>query len=65
MTDWGGLHKLNPGYPRRFVDAEEAQDWLPFGADEDRITRMGKAEPNTYLEWSHWYNAWEAKGRDV
>jgi hypothetical protein len=61
----GGLRRLNVGYPRTFIDADEAQDWLPFGADEDRIGRMAKGDPNTYLEWAHFYNAWEAQGRDV
>ena len=65
MNDWAGFGKLNPGLPRRFLDAEAAQDWLPFGATDEQIARAQRGDTNTYLEWAHWYNDWEAKGHDV
>ena len=65
MSDFAGLRKLNPGLPMRFLNDEEAQDWLPYGATPDEIAAKQREEPNTYLDWAHWYNRWEDKGRDV
>lgn len=65
MSAASEIMRLNRGLPRIFVDAEEAQDWLPFGADEDTILAAAKREPNKYLEWALHYNEWEARGVDV
>lgn len=65
MTDFGGLRKLNPGLPLRFLSHEEAQDWLPYGSMPGLIEAKRLSDPNTYTEWAHWYNAWEEMGKDV
>jgi hypothetical protein len=65
VSDLAGLHKLNPGLPRTFLNEEEAQDWLPFGATDYEMALKRRQDPNRWLEWAHWYNAWEEKGRDV
>jgi hypothetical protein len=57
QLDQARIDPPEPSFGMYFADADEANDWLEFDADEDEREAASYAENDRFTEWKQWRDA--------